>query len=87
MGQSAIIWCGLNEDAMTEFTLAWPMEKALDDLRAKFKAMPLNDPRRGPMSLRIVRLEDEIERRKDTAASIQNTKERFGGALKRLSDA
>lgn len=46
---------------MTEFTLARPMEKALGDLRAKLKAMPLNDPRRGPMALRIVQLEDEID--------------------------
>lgn len=42
------------------------IEVALADLRAKFSALPMTDPRRGWIAMRIVWLEDAIERRKVT---------------------
>lgn len=49
---------------MSKLTPPRSIDQAIADLRAKFSALPMTDPRRGRLAQQIVGLEDEIETRK-----------------------
>lgn len=47
------------------------LQEVVDQLRGEMKRLPLNDPKRGPISMQIVGLEDELTLRAAKTAARQ----------------